>query len=187
MRVAALYVLVALIGATLGVVVDEHVCSRRLATVRAAHARNNARHAAELGAMSKAALDAEQRAIAAHDAAATRIAESDARLYREREAHESDSRAFRDQLATGAQRLRVAVRNCIADRGDRVSATASAAGMGDGTAAYADLDGTIAQRVFGVAERDQSEIDKLRALQDYVCAVRPATTVCTGRNARDAD
>ncbi|MEB2499524.1 lysis system i-spanin subunit Rz [Burkholderia cenocepacia] len=187
MRVAALYVLVALIGAAFGVVVDEHVCSQRLATERAARASDNARHATELGAMSKATLDAEQRAIAAHDAAATRIAESDARLYREREAHESDSRAFRDQLATGAQRLRVAVSNCSADRDDRVSGPASAASMGDGTVAYADLDRATAQRVFGVAERDQSEIDKLRALQDYVCAVRPATTACTGRNARNAD
>lgn len=70
-----------------------------------------------------------------------------------------------------ASRLRVAVRNGSANRDDVSSATC----VGHGTAVYADLDTATAQRVFAVAAADQREIDKLRALRRYVCAVRPET------------
>lgn len=46
------------------------------------------------------------------------------------------------------------------------------------TTAYADLDAAVAERVSAVAAGAQREIKKLRALQGYMCAVRPQTVSC---------
>ncbi|MDR3098901.1 MAG: lysis protein [Paraburkholderia sp.] len=160
--------------------IASHIGAVALANEQATHAKDNERHAADLTAMSRAALDAQQRAIAEHDTAANRVADVDAQLTKERETHETDSARLRADLASGAQRLRVAVANCAATGRNGVPGTASAARGGDGATAFADLDRSVAQRVFGVAADDQREIDKLKALQGYVCAVRPATAGCTG-------
>jgi hypothetical protein len=58
---------------------------------------------------------------------------------------------------------------------------AGAAGVGDGAAAYADVDRATAERVFAVAADDQREIDKLKVLQAYVCAVRSDVPGCGDR------
>ncbi|WP_338911854.1 hypothetical protein [Mycetohabitans rhizoxinica] len=43
---------------------------------------------------------------------------------------------------------------------------------------FAGRDPIPAQHVFAIADDDQREIKKLRALQGYVCAVRPETVDC---------
>jgi prophage endopeptidase len=149
-----------------------------LAAEQATHARDNERHANELLSFSQTALDAQQRAIDEHADKARRVAELDAQLTKEKGIHEAQSRRYRDDLATGAQRLRVAVTNCSATSGDSLSGASGTAGVGDGAATYADLDRAVAQRVFAVAADDQHEIDKLKALQGYVCAIRPGTPQC---------
>ncbi|MBM5578491.1 lysis system i-spanin subunit Rz [Burkholderia pseudomallei] len=172
------YLLAALFGMAAGAGVEHLIGARRLADEQAARALDAQRHAEALGAMSRAALDAEQRATAAHDAAASAVAVADQRTTKERNEHEAENRSLRAALAAGTERLRVAVRNCTAADRDGLPAASSAAGVGDGAAAYADVDPAVAERVFGVASDDQREIDKLTALQGYVCAVRPETPGC---------
>ncbi|WP_082716525.1 lysis system i-spanin subunit Rz [Burkholderia sp. BDU5] len=172
------YLLAALLGLAAGSGVDHLISARQLADEQAARASDAQRHAEALGAISRAALDAEQRAIAMHDAAASAVAAVDEKTTKERNEHEAENRSLRAALVTGTERLRVAVRNCTAADPNGLSDAASAAGVGDGAAAYADLDGALAERVFAVAGDDQHEIDKLTALQGYVCAVRPETPSC---------
>lgn len=45
--------------------------------------------------------------------------------------------------------------------------------------AYADIDGPMASRVFGVAGDDQREIGKLKGFQAYVCSIRPDLPACS--------
>ncbi|BEH47795.1 bacteriophage lysis protein [Burkholderia pseudomallei] len=172
------YLLAVLLGMAAGVGVEHLIGARRLADEQAARALDAQRHAEALGAISHAALDVEQRAIAAHDAAASAVAAVDQRTTKERNEHEAESRSLRAALAAGTERLRVAVRNCAAADRDGVSGASSAAGVGDGAAAYADVDAAVAERVFAIAGDDQREIDKLTALQGYVCAARPETPGC---------
>lgn len=175
---ATSYLLAALLGMAAGAGIEHLISAHRLADEQAARALDAQRHAEALGTISRAALDAEQRAIAAHDAAASAVAAVDQRTTKERNEHEAESRSLRAALAAGTERLRVAVRHCTAAGGDGVPGASSATGVGDGVAAYADVDAAVAERVFGVAGDDQREIDKLTALQGYVCAVRPETPGC---------
>ncbi|WP_063533289.1 lysis system i-spanin subunit Rz [Burkholderia sp. MSMB1589WGS] len=175
---AAPYLLAALLGMAASAGVEHLIGARRLADEQAARALDAQRHAEALGAISRAALDAEQRAIAAHEAATSAVAAVDQRTMKERIDHEAENRSLRAALAAGTERLRVAVRNCTAADRDGLSGASSAAGVGDGAAAYADVDAAVAERVFGVAGDDQREIDKLTTLQGYVCAVRPETPGC---------
>ncbi|WP_437176678.1 lysis system i-spanin subunit Rz [Burkholderia glumae] len=161
---------------------NRHTSSSRL-TMReqAGRAADAQQHAEDLLAISRAALDAERRASDAHDAAASQVAAVDAQMTKERMAHEIDNRNARTALAAGTDRLRVAVRNCsAADAGGMPRAT-GATGVGDGATTIADLDGATAERAFAVAGDDQREIDKLRTLQAYVCAIRTATPGCGNR------
>jgi hypothetical protein len=150
----------------------------KLATEQASHAGDNEQHAVDLNLISKAALDAENRAIDAHTAAEAKIAAADAQFTIEKQAHETENSSLRRDLASGAQRLRVAVTNCTAAGGNSGAGTSSTTGMGDGATAYADLDRAVAERVFRIAGDDDNEISKVKALQAYVCAVRPSTPGC---------
>ncbi|KVD86622.1 lysozyme [Burkholderia sp. ABCPW 14] len=178
MKFAWPYLLAALLGAATGAGIEHLIGARELADEQAARAADDQRHAGDLAAISQAALDAEKRAIAAHDAAASRVAAIDAQLTKERIDHETENRSVRAALATGTDRLRVAVRNCTAAGFDGLPGSAGAAGVGNGAAAVADIDPEVAERVFGVAGDDQREIDKLKAVQGWVCAVRPAMPGC---------
>ncbi|KVD71777.1 lysozyme [Burkholderia ubonensis] len=178
LRIAISYLLAALLGAAIGAGVERLVGARRLADEQAARAADAQRHAGDLTTISQAALAAEQRAIAAHDAAASRVAAVDAQLTKERNDHENENRSMRAALAAGTDRLRVAVRNCTAAGSDGLPGAAGTAGVGDGAAAVADVDPATAERVFAVAGDDQREIDKLKAMQGWACAVRPATPGC---------
>ncbi|ALK30824.1 lysis system i-spanin subunit Rz [Burkholderia plantarii] len=152
--------------------------ARALAAEKAERATDGQKHAADLLAISRTALDAQQRAIAAHDTAAARVAAVDSKFTKERMDHENDNRRYRDALAAGTDQLRVTVRNCSPAGADSLSGGAGAASVGDGATAVADLDRATAERAFAVAGDDQREIDKLRALQEYVCTVRPASPGC---------
>nr|WP_246794666.1 lysis system i-spanin subunit Rz [Burkholderia perseverans] len=129
----------------------------------------------------KSAIATFQRAVAAHDTAASRAAAVDAKFTKERMGHEADNRRYRAGLVAGTERLRIAVSSCSATSPNGVSATAGTAGVGDGATAVAELDRATAERIFAVAGDDQREIDKLKALQDYVCAIRPGTLGCDSR------
>ncbi|WP_144154420.1 lysis system i-spanin subunit Rz [Paraburkholderia sp. BCC1885] len=153
----------------------------QLATEKAAHAKDNEQHANDMLAVSRAALDGEQRAVDAHDKAEAAIAAADAQTTKEKDAHETDNRNYRAALAAGTQRVRVAVRNCSSASAANVSGAAGAASVGDGASASADLDPAVAERVFRVAGDDDNEISKVKALQAYVCAIRPATPGCDAR------
>lgn len=180
------YLAAGIVGACIGVAIgatglyefDKYYYGQKLAVEQTAHASDNERHANDLLSMSQAALSGEQRAIDASNLAASAVAAADAATTKEKEAHEADNRTYRAALATGAQRVRVAVTNCSAAGTADVPGTASAASVVDGTPAVADLDPAVAERVFGVAGDDQREIDKVTALQAYVCAVRPKTPGC---------
>lgn len=152
--------------------------NRELLAEQAAHAKDNERDASDLNAISKAALDAEQRAIDAHDKAEAAISAADAQITKEKDAHETDNRNYRAALAAGTERVRVAVTNCSAAGGNDATGAPGAASVGNGAAAYADLDRAVAERVFRVAGDDDNEISKVKALQAYVCAIRPKTPGC---------
>jgi prophage endopeptidase len=125
----------------------------QLARVQAETAAVREQHARDLKTISDAALASERQASANSQAAAQKIEALDAQLTKERQTHETDSRNYRTALAAGTERLRVAVANCATSASD-VSDTTGAAGVGDGTAAYADLDAATAQRIFSVAADD---------------------------------
>lgn len=153
----------------------------QLAQAHTETAAARVQHARDLKAVSDAVLTAEREASMNNQIAAGKIEALDAQLTKERQIHENDSRNYRVALAAGTERLRVTVANCSAGASD-VSDTASAAGVGDDTTTYADLDAATAQRIFSVTDDDQREIDKLRTLQGYVCAVRPETADCVERS-----
>ncbi|KVZ57498.1 lysis system i-spanin subunit Rz [Burkholderia ubonensis] len=178
LRIAIPYLLAALLGAAAGAGTEHLIGARQLADEQAARAADAQRHAGDLTSISQAALAAELRAIAAHDAAASRVAAVDAQFTKERNDHENENRSMRAALAAGTDRLRVAVRNCTAAGSDGLPGAAGTAGVGDGAAAVADVDPATAERVFAVAGDDQREIDKLKAMQGWACAVRPATPGC---------
>lgn len=174
------YLIVAALAAAAGAY-GEHVRgSRDLAVERAGRAADGQRHAEQLLGLSRSALDAERRAMDAHDAAAAAVAAADRKQTEERTRHETENRDYRAALREGAERLRIAVTSCSAAGGGGIDVpgAAGATSMGDGAAAYADVDPAIAERVFAVAGDDESQIDKLRMLQAYVCKVRPETPGC---------
>ncbi|MFM0067266.1 lysozyme [Paraburkholderia aspalathi] len=181
LRFAGPYVLAVLIGAIAGALIGARVSAltgaRQLAQEQAAHARDSARYAQTMKALTDAALAAQRQAQAEHLAAARQIETLNAQLTRESEAHETENRQYRAALADGTERVRVAVARCTGG-GHRVPDAAGAARVDDGAPAWAELDRAVAQRVFAVAGDDQHEIDKLKALQGYVCAVRPQTPGC---------
>ncbi|MFY4696760.1 lysis system i-spanin subunit Rz [Burkholderia glumae] len=181
LRKWVVYLLVAGAAAGAGAYGAHVFDARNLALEQAGRAADAQQHAEDLLAISRAALDAERRASDAHDAAASQVAAVDAQMTKERMAHETENRNARAALAAGTDRLRVAVRNCSAADAGGVPRAAGVAGVGDGTATIADLDGATAERAFAVAGDDQREIDKLRALQAYVCAIRTTTPGCGNR------
>ncbi len=173
------YLVAALIGAAVGGEVTATMGARRLAEEQTAHARDDERHAEEMKAATNTALAAERKMVADRNVALQRIDLLNAQLTEESEKHEDENRRLRDALASGTERVRVAVTHCSAGR-HSMPGSAGTARMDDGGAPVADLAPAVAQRVFGVAGDDQHEIDKLMALQGYVCSLRPTTSACHG-------
>lgn len=172
------YLIAAAIGATLAGWVCSTMDDAVLQKEKAAHMSDNARLGKQIGDMEGAAALADQKAIADHHAQEGRIQTLDDQLTKEKTAHENDARTYATALATGAQRLRIAVRSCSSSSGNDMPATPGAASVDDGAPAYADVDPAVAGRVFAVAADDQKQIDKLKGLQGYVCALQPALPAC---------
>jgi len=152
-----------------------------LASEKAAHARDNEQAVVNLKAVSDAAAQASAAAIAkqtsmqqANDSAQATIA----KLQGEKNAADQK---YRSALAAGTERVRVAVRSCQADSpasGSAVSGNPQSAGGSNDASTFADLDPTVAERVFGVAADDQREIDKLVKLQAWACTVKADAPGC---------
>lgn len=152
-----------------------------LAKEKAMHAQDNEQAETNMAAVSATAASAASAALAKQFTMQAAVASAEQTLSKEAKAHELDNQTVRDQYAAGARRLRVRVQSCEADdsaRGGDVSGTATAVGNSDASATYADLDATIASRVFGVAGDDQREIDKVKVLQAYACTVQPKNPGC---------
>lgn len=147
--------------------------NRALLTEQAAHARDDARHANDLNLISKAALDAENRAIDAHDRAASDVAAIDAQLTQEKKAHESDDARNRALIADGSRRLRIAVSNFHPTGSQQAGSGAGAAGVGNGASGTAELSPAWGSALFGIFDDADSDARaKADYLQRYVRALQ---------------
>lgn len=165
------YLITGLASALLGAVIsacvthelDANHYGAQLATEKAAHAADIARVNAEAAQQLAAALSKQQ-------VAEGRVTTVEQQFNDEVAKHAKDNLDYQSQLASGADRLRVRVTNCVPSTAS--SKSTSATGRTDGGAPYADLDPTVATGVVQVASDDQHEIDKLAALQAYVKALQ---------------
>lgn len=165
------YLITGLAAALLGIAIgagtahelDANHYGAQLATEKAAHAADIAKVNAEAAQELATALSKQQ-------AAEGRVATVEQQFNEEVSNHAKDNLAYQSRLATGAERLRVRVTSCVP--GAAAGKGTTAAVGTDGSAAYADLDPTVATGVVEVAADDQREIDKLKALQAYVAALQ---------------
>ncbi|MEM5371957.1 lysis system i-spanin subunit Rz [Paraburkholderia azotifigens] len=120
-------------------------------------------------------LAMQRKAMSETALAQRRLEAMDVALTKERQAREKIDRYYRNRIAAGHERLLVGLRKDQPSSDARVSGTAS---VGNGASTVADIDPATAQRIFEMARDDETEIEKLRALQGYVCAIRPHTPNC---------
>ncbi|ALP62835.1 lysis system i-spanin subunit Rz [Paraburkholderia caribensis] len=147
--------------------------TRVLAIEQAAHAHDNEQHANDLNAISKAALDAEQRAIDAHTVAEAKIATLDDQLTKEKEDHEADNARNRAAIADGTRRLRVAVSSFHPAGGDRGDSSSGAGSVGDDASGTAELSPAFGVALFGIVDdADGDARAKADYLQRYVCTLQ---------------
>ncbi|BEU21562.1 lysis system i-spanin subunit Rz [Paraburkholderia sp. 22B1P] len=173
LKLAWPYLLAAVIGAAIGYEVESNILGAQLANERAARAHDNEQHANDLNAISKAALDAEQRAIDAHTVAEGKIATMDQQLTQEKEAHEADNARNRAAIADGARRLRVAVSNFHPTGTDEADSGAGAGGVGDGAGGTAELSRPFGFALFSIVDDADSDARaKAEYLQRYVCILQ---------------
>lgn len=171
------YWLAVLFGMVMGVMIGASVAhtieSRRLLAEQAAHARDNQQHANDLNVISKAALAAEQRAIAAHRAAGEKLAALDAQLIQEKHAHETDNARHRAAIADGQRRLRVAVSHFRAAGPDQTDSRPGARAVGNGARGTAELPPAFGYALFQIADdADADARAKADYLQHYVRALQ---------------
>lgn len=160
----------ALLGAVLGAGTTHKLDGVALAHEQAAHAKDNAAHATEIADINADSAKALSAALAKQQAAEGRVASIETQYNTEVANHAKDSLDYRAQLIAGTQRVRVRVASCSPI--DPSGESATAAGSADGAATFGYLDGQTASSVFKVAADDQTEIDKLTALQAYVKALQ---------------
>lgn len=171
------YFAAATVGVALSAWVTNAIDDADLAREKTAHAQDVLDLTTQLGEMRAAAAEAQRKADTDRRTAELKIEQADATLTKEKQTHEADNRNYTAALAAGTQRLRVAVRSCSASR-DNLPAAPGAASVDDGATTYADLDPAVASRVFTVAGDDEQQIDKLRGLQAWACAIRPDLPAC---------
>ncbi len=152
----------------------------QLARAHTAIAIEREQHAIHLKSLSETAIAAQQKTYADYQAAVIKIENLDTQLTKEYLAHETDNLNYRIALTNGTERLRVALANRSThhNRLRNMPQTIPATSMGDGSPTYADIDPPTAESIFRVAADADHEISKLRALQGYVCAVRPEMVGC---------
>lgn len=152
---------------------DANHYGAQLSAEKAAHAHDNEERANDLNAISKAALDAERRAIDAHTVAEGKIATIDDQLTKEKEAHEADNARNRAAIADGTRRLRIAVSNFHPAGGQQAGTGSSAGSLGDGASGTADLSPAAGAAFFGIVDdADGDARTKADYLQQYVCTLQ---------------
>ena len=167
------YLLAAAIGGALGYEIESKILGAQLANEQAAHAHDNEQHANDLNAISKAALDAEQRAIDAHTVAEGKIAAMDQQLTQEKQAHEADNARNRAAIADGTRRLRIAVSNYRPAGSDQASPSAGSGSVGDGASGTAELSRPFGLALFSIVDDADSDARaKAEYLQRYVCILQ---------------
>jgi len=172
------YIVAALVGTGLGMWVRGVDADRVLAREKADHAADVKTYRDQIAAMNAAADSAFQKAVADHQAQEGKIASLDAQYTEEKNRHEADNARYARALAAGTERLRVQVSHCSVSGSGKAAGAASAARVDDGETSYADVAPAAAERVVRVATDDQHEIDKLTALQAYVCTIKPDLPAC---------
>lgn len=171
-----------LLGIALGAGVvhelDANHYGAQLSAEQTAHAHDNEQHANDLNAISKAALNAEQRAIDAHTVAEGKIATLDDQLTKEKEAHETDNARNRIAIADGTRRLRIAVSNFRPAGGEQAGTASGVGGVGDGATGTAELSRPFGLALFTITDDADGDRRKVIYLQGYVCDIRPETGGC---------
>lgn len=162
-----LLLIVGLIAALLGAGISGGLVHKIDGT---ALAREQASHQADLAKINAASAKALSDALAKQQVAEGKVSDIETQYNTEVSNHAKDSLDYRAQLIAGTQRVRVRVASCVPAATSSQGATA--AGSANDSAAYADLDPTVASGVVQVAADDQAEIDKLAALQAYVKALQ---------------
>lgn len=172
------YLLVGLVAGLLGIAiggagVHYTIDAAALSHEQTAHANDNTRHANDLNLISKAALDAENRAIETHTVAEGKIATMDEQLTKERSAHEADNAKNRAAIADGSRRLRIAVSNFHSSGGDQTGGSTGAGSVGDGASGWAELPPAWGGALFGIFDdADNDARAKADYLQRYVCILQ---------------
>jgi hypothetical protein len=132
-------------------------------------AREQAANAAFIAKINAASAKALSSSLAKQQAAESDVSAIEQKFNDEVSKHASDSLDYRARLAAGTDRVRVRVTGCSPAS---ASEGASSAGSADDSAAYGYIYGPTASGIFQVAADDQTEIDKLTALQTYVRAMQ---------------
>ncbi|CAE6900947.1 lysis system i-spanin subunit Rz [Paraburkholderia domus] len=173
LKLAWPYLLAAAIGAGAAWAVKANIDSAILAVEKAGRAHDNEQHANDLNLISKAALDAENRAIETHTVAEGKIATLDDQLTKERNAHEADNAKNRAAIADGSRRLRIAVSNFHPAGSDQTSSGSSAGSVGDGASGTAELSRPFGLALFSIVDdADNDARAKADYLQHYVCILQ---------------
>jgi len=140
----------------------------RLSAEEVQHAHDNEANAGKLKAVSDAALEAQNKAIAAGREAAGKIASLDQKYQQEKADHEADNRKNNAAIADGSRRLRVAVSRYTASGSHPASAGAAASSVGDAAAGYADLSPAFGLALYAIADDADAERGKVAYLQSYI-------------------
>ena len=123
-------------------------------------------HAADMKAVSDAALATQQKSIEDHANAAQQIAALDTQLTKEKQSHEKDNAANRAAIADGTRELRIAVADCTSS--DPAGQGSGSGGVGDGATATAVLAPEAGLALYAIADGADEERSRLIYLQSYV-------------------
>lgn len=153
-----------------------------LSAEQAAHAKDTAQYEANIGAVTAKAATAATAALATQTKMQQDNDAAQATITQLQGENNAIDQKYRTAVASGDQRVRVAVRNCTANNpvsSSPVPGDSQSAGGQPDSGATADLDPAVADRVLGVAADDQREIDKLAKLQAWACTVKPDAPGCS--------
>jgi hypothetical protein len=163
------------LGLVVGAGVERLLEAPQLASEKLAHAKDNEQYMRTLKTIADHDLEAQRKAMSEKALTQRKLEAMDAALTKERLARENIDRHYRNLISAGNERLYVRLRKDKPSPDDGASGTS---GMGHDAPTFADIDPATAQRIFEVAGVDEAEIEKLRALQGYICAIRPHTLNC---------
>ncbi|WP_250528853.1 lysis system i-spanin subunit Rz [Caballeronia sp. ATUFL_F1_KS4A] len=172
------------IGMALGGATMHVFDGTELGKEQVAHARDNEANTQKLTSLSEGAAKAASDAVAAHNAAAARIAALDDRYHHERKIHEADTAKNRAAIAGGTRRLRVAIADATSrDHSGPANQGATAGGMGDGPRRYAELSPEVGRALFEIVDNaDGDARAKADYLQQYVIMLQKQGIVARSKD-----